>query len=224
MDNNTKTLVYLGCNTGFGLKQLLSKFSFDKLILVEANPVAFDQLQNNFKNLPNAIFVNKCIVADKNIETTKFYRTKNLVASSALKPLAINYIPVDDVIDTETTYLPDLLKAHDVNRIDLYISDIQGNDFSVLNTIKNFTDEQRINEMFMETYNSSYNIYENSSNQFSNYYNLLKNNYKVDYYSADGTVYNTVHDVTKFLMNDSAGELDVHWSLNKLSTIKYFWN
>ena len=59
---------------------------------------------------------------------------------------------------------------------------------------------------------------------YSNYYNLLKNNYKVDYYSADGTVYNTVHDITKFLMDDSAGELDVHWSSNKLSTIKYFWN
>ena len=76
----------------------------------------------------------------------------------------------------------------------------------------------------METYNSSFVAYENSSNQFSNYYNLLKNNYKVDYYSADGTVYNTVHDITKFLMDDSAGELDVHWSSNKLSTIKYFWN
>ena len=224
MDNNTKTLVYLGCNTGFGLNKLLSKFSFDKLILVEANPVAFDHLQNNFKNLPNAIFINKCIVSNKNVQTTKFYRTKNLVSSSALKPSENDYGGVVDVIDTETAYLPDLLKAHDVNHIDFYISDIQGNDFSVLNTIKNFTDEQRINEMFMETYNSSFVAYENSSNQFSNYYNLLKNNYKVDYYSADGTVYNTVHDITKFLMDDSAGELDVHWSSNKLSTIKYFWN
>jgi FkbM family methyltransferase len=223
-----KTLVYLGCNTGFGLNKLLNKFSFDKLILVEANPVAFNHLQNNFKNLPNAIFVNKCIVADKNIETTKFYRTKNLVSSSALKPATHNgfhdYGGVVDVVDLETIYLPNLLEMYDVDHINFYVSDIQGNDFSVLKTINNFIDEQKIDEMFMETYNSSHIAYDNSNNQFNNYYNLLKTNYKVDYYSADGTVYNTVHDITKFLMNDAAGELDVHWSSNKLSTINYFWN
>jgi FkbM family methyltransferase len=217
-----KTLVYLGCHEGYSLKTLLNNHNFDKIILVEADPDTFKRLIDYTKNKPNIIAINKCVVSDKDIKSVKFYRTVNDGASNSVLEPKVGESFIKDVIEVETVYLPDLFKQLDVDEIDFYISDLQGNDFMVLSTIQYMIENKKIKEMFLETFNENYTFYEKNNNKISNYYSLLKNNYKIDYMSADSSLLDSIDKVVKFSINDGPGELDVHWSLKDQNNFKYF--
>ncbi len=217
-----KTLVYLGCHEGYSLKRLLGGHSFDKILLVEADPDTFKRLKQFTDTRPEIIALNKCVVSDRNVKTVKFYRTTNDGASnSILKPNNGDSF-IKDEIEVETVYLPDVFKQYGITEVDFYISDLQGNDFMVLTTIIDMLQEKKIKELMLETFNSKYTCYEKNNNKFENYFNLMSNNYKVDYFSADSTVFTTADQITRFLMNETPGELDTHWSLREEPNIKYF--
>jgi len=216
-----KTLIYLGCHEGFSLKNLLNNYQFDKILLIEADPDTFKKLIKWTSNIPNIITLNKCVVSDPKIQKVKLFRTINDGASnSILKPEVGSHF-IKDEIEIDAVYLPNILKEYNIDNIDFYISDIQGNDLNVLLTIKEFLIDKKIKELFLETFNENYNFYEKNNNKFKDYYNLLKDNYKIDYYSADSTILNTPELVTKFLMNDGSGELDIHWSLKEQQSFNY---
>jgi FkbM family methyltransferase len=217
-----KTLVYLGCHEGYSLKRLLNQHNFDKIILVEADPDTFKRLLTYTQDKPNIVAINKCVVSDKNIKSVKFYRTVNDGASNSVLQPKVGESFIKDTIEVETVYLPDLFRQYNINEIDFYISDLQGNDFMVLTTIKDMIDNKQIKELFLETFDEEYGFYEKNDNKIQNYYSLLKNNYKIDYMSADSTLFSTIEQVVKFCMNDGPGELDVHWSLRDQSQVKYF--
>jgi FkbM family methyltransferase len=216
------TLVYLGCHEGYSLKRLLNGHKFDKILLVEADPDTFKRLRQFTDGRSEIIALNKCVVSDKNIKTVKFYRTVNDGASNSVLKPNVGDSFIKDEIDVEAVYLPQLFQQYGITEIDFYISDLQGNDFMVLTTIIDMIQNKKIKEMMLETFNSNYSFYEKNNNKFENYYNLLINNYKVDYFSADSTVFTTTDQITKFLMNDTPGELDTHWSLRDQSGINYY--
>lgn len=216
-----KTLVYLGCHEGYSLKRLLNGYSFDKIILVEADPDTFKKLEIFTKNKSNIIALNKCVVSEPNTKFIKFYRTINDGASNSVFKPEVGKEFIKDEIHVETVYLPDLFSDLKIENIDFYISDLQGNDFNVLKTVSSFIEEKKIKELFLETFNSNYSFYEKNDNKFENYYNLLKDNYKVDYFSADSTLLTTYSSVVDFLMNSSHGELDTHWSLKDIEKFQY---
>jgi FkbM family methyltransferase len=216
------TLVYLGCHEGYSLKRLLNGHKFDKILLVEADPDTFKRLRQFTDGRSEIIALNKCVVSDKNIKTVKFYRTVNDGASNSVLKPNVGDSFIKDEIDVEAVYLPQLFQQYGITDIDFYISDLQGNDFMVLTTIIDMIQNKKIKEMMLETFNSNYSFYEKNNNKFENYYNLLINNYKVDYFSADSTVFTTTDQITKFLMNDTPGELDTHWSLRDQTGINYF--
>ena len=216
------TLVYLGCHEGYSLKRLLNNHKFDKILLVEADPDTFKRLLTYTKDKPNIIAINKCVVSDKNIKNVKFYRTVNDGASNSVLEPKVGDTFIKDILEVESVYLPDLLKEYKIDEIDFYISDLQGNDFMVLMTINEMIKNKKIKELFLETFDETYNFYEKNNNKIHNYYSVLKENYKVDYMSADSTVFSTLDQIIKFCMNDGPGELDVHWSLRDQANIKYF--
>lgn len=217
-----KTLVYLGCHEGYSLKNILKNYNFDKILLVEADPDTYKRLLIYTNNKSNIITVNKCVVSDKNIKNTKFYRTVNDGASNSIhKPIVGDHF-IKDEITIDAVYLPDLLKEHNIDEIDLYISDLQGNDFNVLQSINYMLISGKIKELFLETFNENYNFYNTNNNKIQNYYELLNTFYKIDYMSADSTVLTTADQIVSFMMNNGAGELDVHWSLKSKDNINYF--
>jgi FkbM family methyltransferase len=217
-----KTLVYLGCHEGYSLKRLLNQYTFDKILLVEADPDTFKRLLTYTHDKPNITAINKCVVSDQNIKSVKFYRTINDGASNSVLEPKVGESFIKDIIEVEAVYLPDLFKEHNINEIDFYISDLQGNDFMVLMSINEMIQNKKIKELFLETFDQNYNFYDKNNNKIQNYYSLLKENYKIDYMSADSTVFSTLDQIIKFCMNDGPGELDVHWSLKDQSNIKYF--
>jgi len=216
------TLVYLGCHEGYSLKRLLNGHRFDKILLIEADPDTFKRLRQFTDGRSEIIALNKCVVSDKNIKTVKFYRTVNDGASNSVLKPNVGDSFIKDEIQVEAVYLPDIFKQYGITEIDFYISDLQGNDFMVLTTIIDMIQNKKIKELMVETYNWNYSFYEKNNNKFENYYNLLINNYKVDYFSADSSVLTTSDQITKFLMNDSHGELDTHWSLRDQSGMTYY--
>ena len=80
-----KTLVYLGCNQGDSLFRLLN-FNFDKILCIDADPIAIDTLTKRFGHIKNLIIINTCLVPDKNISEVEFYFNKNRATNSILKP------------------------------------------------------------------------------------------------------------------------------------------
>lgn len=215
------TLVYLGCHEGYSLKNILNNYNFDKILLVEADPNTFNRLLDYTKNKNNIIAINKCLVSDKNIKKTIFYRTINDGASNSIHKPNVGNDFIKEELELDCVYLPDLLEEYKIDDIDLYISDIQGNDFSIICTILDRIQNKKIKELFLETFNDNYSFYNINNNNFKNYYKILSDNYKVDYMSADSTILKSYEEITQFFMNDGHGELDVHWSL-KSNNMKYY--
>lgn len=217
-----KTLVYLGCHEGYSLKNILNKYHFEKIILVEADPDTFNRLLKYTNNKSNIIAINKCVVADPNIKTVKFYRTINDGASNSIHRPNVGDNFIKDEIIIDCVYLPDLLKQCNIDEIDLYVSDLQGNDYSILCTLKDMLISGKIKELFLETFNEKYNFYDSNNNKIQNYYELLNQFYKINYMSADSTVFTTVDQVVSFMMNNGPGELDIHWSHKSQDNLNYF--
>ena len=81
-------------------------------------------------------------------------------------------------ITVDTINLGEYLESEGVDFIDLYYSDCQGSDLTVLKTMKKFIDEKKIGETFMETHADGSQIYIGLDNQFSGFKKLLDKNYE----------------------------------------------
>ena len=80
-------------------------------------------------------------------------------------------------IEVNTINLGEFLSEQKVSFIDLYYSDCQGSDLNVLKTMKEFINEKKIGEMYIETHGDGSQIYMGLDNQFSGFKKLLGENY-----------------------------------------------
>ena len=74
-------------------------------------------------------------------------------------------------------WVEQILKSEGVDFIDLYYSDCQGSDLTILKTMKKFIDNKKIGETFIETHADGSEIYVGLNNQFSGFKKLLNKNY-----------------------------------------------
>ena len=173
------TLVYVGANVGVSLWSLFDKF--DKVYVFEPDPEMFSELKRKYKQFEWVTLINAACSDKKG--TAKFYVTGNRV-SSGLAETSKEFQKVQGKngstlkeIDVDTINLGDYLKSQDVDFIDLYYSDCQGSDLTILKTMKKFIDEKKIGETFIETHADGSEIYVGLNNQFSGFKKLLNKNY-----------------------------------------------
>ena len=174
-----KTLVYVGANVGVSLWGLFDKF--DKVYVFEPDPEMFSDLKRKYNQFEWVTLVNAAC-SDKNGQA-KFYVTGNRVASGlgeSSKEFQEVYgenASTLKEITVDTINLGEYLESEGVDFIDLYYSDCQGSDLTVLKTMKKFIDEKKIGETFMETHADGSEIYVGLNNHFSGFKKLLDKNY-----------------------------------------------
>lgn len=180
--NDNKTLVYVGANTGFTLWSLFDKF--DKVYAFEPDPEIFLELNRKFRQFEWVTLIN--VACSDSNGKSKFYVTNNRVASSLGDPsqeFKDDYLDRDagssvlTEIVVDTINLGEYLKNEGVEFIDLYYSDCQGSDLTILKTMKEFVDNKKIGELFIETHGDNSEIYVGLDNQFSKFKEILKKNY-----------------------------------------------
>ena len=150
-----KILIYLGLNYGDGLIGIYN--SYDKCIGFEANPNLINSLNDRFKDCPNVEIINAAVCNSNNPQTLNIcanvgyeHHEKNQTSSLGFPSDYSkihedgNNITLISKIEVPGIYLPDFLKQRGITEIDTYISDIQGMDFTVLNTLKSFIVEKKI--------------------------------------------------------------------------------
>ena len=81
-------------------------------------------------------------------------------------------------IEVKVINLLNFLKKQKIDSIDFYLSDIEGYDFKVLSTIKEYLDLKKIKKIQVEALNNGIkNTYKNVSNYEYQFDELLKENY-----------------------------------------------
>ena len=184
-----KTLVYVGANVGMSLWHIFQEY--DQVYVFEPDPEMFEQLKRKYKQFEWVTLIN----AAGSLEDGKatFYITNNRVASS------LGNCPEDKKdyheyrnasvvreITVNTVNIGEYLKSEGVEFIDLYYSDCQGSDLNVLKTLKEYVDQKKIGEMFIETHSDGVYLYDKLNNQFSGFKELLSDNYDFVHASLGG--------------------------------------
>lgn len=170
------TLVYVGANTGNSLWGIFDKF--DKVYAFEPDPEMFQILNKKYRQFDWVTLINAaCSSSDGEAD---FYITPNRVSSS-LSNVNIEKYGGDSafkVVKVKTINLAEYLKDNNVEYIDHYYSDCQGSDLNILKTIKEYINDKRIGELFIETHGDNIEIYDGLNNQFGGFKELLSENYE----------------------------------------------
>ena len=166
-----KILFYLGVNHGRAFFNMTTQFS--KSYGFEPMPNVYSDLISRNKN-PNVKIVNAC-VTDKDGDAD-FYINNNDVTSSifALRD-DYNTSHMIQKINVKTINLLNFIKNENIDHIDMYLSDTQGMDFTILKTLESLLKEKRIYRLQCETYNDIIpGAYKNpNANTVTDYKNFL---------------------------------------------------
>ena len=170
------TLVYIGANVGNSLWGLFDKF--DRVFVFEPDPETFEKLSGKYKQFEWVTLVNAAC-SDSDGEKDLFV-TPNRVSSSLSDVNVETYggDPAFKKVRVKTINLSDFLNQEDVDHIDLYYSDCQGSDYTILSTMKSFINDKKINQLYIETHGDGIFLYKGLDNQFSNFKELLSENYE----------------------------------------------
>lgn len=188
-----KTLIYVGANRGFGLYRLLQKRQFDVIYAFEPDPEMFEQLKTNYSNVPQITCINAACSKETGPKT--LYITENRVSSSLSDVNMSNQEqfgghsggkPAFKTTEIHSVNLKEFCTINNIKHIDMLVTDCQGSDYEILTTMKEFIDEKRIDELFCETHQDGVEMYVGLDNTFSRFKSILRENYKVSYFSADG--------------------------------------
>lgn len=170
-------LVYAGVNIGDSFQKI--HFKFKRVVGFEPNPENFKKIKHYNSDTRIDIF-NLALSSRKG--TSKFFLpdNKNNDASASLSDFSSNNrYQARKVINVETVNLSDFLKKMKVEKIDLYISDIEGYDYTVLKTIEeNFIKTKKIKKLQVEAINNNEkNHYKSVTNFERDFDDLLSNHY-----------------------------------------------
>lgn len=202
------TLVYIGTNEGDGLEEYINLY--DKVYGFEPDPEIFDKLKNRFANCEHATFINAACSDKEGIQTLYVTENRHSTSLSELSEFSLTRgfsggKASFKTVDVNTINLNNFLEENSIDYIDTLITDCQGSDLSILNTIKTFIDEKKIGELFCETHANSVVLYDGLYNQFDGFKELLSTNYVIKDFYLDG----------KLMSKDSEPfvEWDTHWVL-----------
>lgn len=194
-----KILVYCGTNNGMGLLNMYQYF--DKIYAFDANPEKIEACKKMFGNQNKFTFVNAAL-HEKDNEEVSFFVTEKWDPSSSLGKMNPEYPHASSEtsplykanetckeIKVKTINLELYLKNQGIEFIDYLLTDLQGYDFTVLNTMKNFIDNKKIGFITCEVEdNNSKPIYLGiPSNKKELFDNLLSENYtEINSQTSDG--------------------------------------
>jgi len=169
-------LIYIGANEGSSLWGLFDKF--DKVFVFEPDPEMFSKLQKRYKQFEWVSLVNAaCFDFDGEKE---LYIMPNRVSTS-LSDVDTETYGGDAAfkkVKVNTINLGNYLKEVGVEHINLYYSDCQGSDCTILSTMKEYIDSKNIDELYIETHGNGVFLYKGLDNQFSKFKELLNANYE----------------------------------------------
>lgn len=205
-----KTLVYIGANVGSSLSGMVHKY--DRVYAFEPDPELFETLSRNLSKHSWVTLVNAaCSNTDGKQD---FYVTPNRVSSSLADVTEYekqngcpNYLKK---ITVKTINLKKFLKENNVDYIDYYLSDTQGSDLNILKTIKNFVDDKKISELFIETHGNNWILYEGLDNRFDGFKEILSQNYEFIHASL-GRLHGKI--VSEKEIPEDEREWDSYWRL-----------
>ena len=149
---NSKVLVYAGAHVGGSLSQHLN--NFDTIFAFEANPWFCEHMRSIFKQYKNLHVVNAALCKVHGEKVVFNISKNNGDSSSLLMPNKDN--PLHDLIQPSMQVLVDgvnlgiFLAERGIEKIDTYISDLQGYDYEVLKTLKPLIDRGAINTIECE--------------------------------------------------------------------------
>ena len=203
-------LVYVGANQGNSLWEMIDKY--DQVYAFEPDPEMFEKLNRRFKQFEWVTLINAaCSFEDGE---TSLYVTPNRVSTSLADVTEYekqhgcpNYLKK---VTVKTVNLKKFLEDNEVDYIDYYLSDTQGSDLNILKTIKEFVDEKKIGELFIETHGNDWILYEGLYNKFEGFKKILSKNYEFVHASL-GRLQGKV--VSESEIPEDEREWDSYWRL-----------
>lgn len=208
-----KIAFYIGANRGYGLSQYVSEY--DEIHVFEPDPEMFYELKSNFGSFKNLI-LNNCACYLKNGKHT-LYVTENRVSTSLADVdtstfETIGYHsggkPSIKTFEINTVNLYDYFKLNRIDEIDFLLTDAQGSDLTILNTITPYIKGKKIKKIFCETHNNNKSLYIGLNNTFDGFKKLLSENYEIEYYNFGGE-----YRPKEYEIQDSDIEWDTSWIL-----------
>lgn len=187
-----KILIYIGLNKGEGLKRVLNQTSFTKVIGFEPIPELFEKLKLEYQNNEKIEILPYVVDTEDQIKTffvTQQDSDSSITYSSSLYEISEDYrkykksdISTQIKIEVKSISLLTFLKERNIDFIDTYISDAEGNDFKILSSIREFTDNKKIKIIQVES-EPDYVDWSQRVNQPNNkekdFVNLLSTNYEL---------------------------------------------
>lgn len=171
------TLIYIGANEGYSLWNIFDKY--DQVYAFEPDPEMFEILNKKYKQFEWVTLINAACSTENG--EANFYVTINRVSSSLSdvhsKEKSLGIPDPLKIIKVKTINLIDFLKENNIDYIDFYLSDAQGSDLNILKTVKEYTDNKKIGELFIETHANGIELYDGLDNQFEGFKTLLSKNY-----------------------------------------------
>ena len=145
-------LVVIGAHSGIHIKDLISEYANQKVLLVEPVPYNYQILENDYKNNEN-IFISRNAVFDE-AKKDNFYHVKKESIKKLRKHWAsqigsfdknhiLNHknkrfdIKDDDIQITEVEFITfqDLVKKYSINSINKLQIDVEGAEYKIMNSI-----------------------------------------------------------------------------------------
>lgn len=201
-------LVYIGANNGYSLEEYIDLY--DKVYAFEPDPEMFDKLANKFNGKYHVTLINAACSDEEGDKT--LYVTENRASSSLaeLSDFSLKHGFSGGTLsfksfDIKCINLYNYLTENNVKHVDTLITDCQGSDLAILQTLKPYIDNKKIDEMFCETHLDGVELYGNLKNEYSGFKELLSTNYKVKDFYLDGRLVSK--EVPPFV------EWDTHWIL-----------
>jgi len=159
-------LVVIGAHSGIFLKDLISEYANQKILLVEPVPYNYQILENEYKDHPD-ILICKNAILDKVKKDNFYYVKKNSIPKlgkhwasqigSFDKKHILNHknkrfdIQEEDIQTVEVEFITfsDLIKKYSINSIDKLQIDVEGAEYVIMNSIN--YQETKINKIFFES-------------------------------------------------------------------------
>lgn len=150
---NKKILVYAGVHLGGGLASYIS--DYDTIYAFEANPSFCEHLNRKYASTQKDIHIVNVALCESHGSKVQFnISSNNGDSSSILTPNKENclfdFIKPSETVMVDGVNLSTFLNECGVTQIECYVSDLQGYDFVVLNTMSDFIKNGRIKSIQCE--------------------------------------------------------------------------
>ena len=185
LKEEVKTIFDIGANYGIYTDELLKHYPNAKYFLFEPLKEPYQYLVNKFKNYPNVKIFNNA-VSDKDLSSLIYYDSVGSGAASLCKRNLEHFnVKFDKVEEVELISLNTFFKDDFNNKsfkIDFCKIDIEGHEFTVLNSIKNNFEKFRLIQFEIGGCNIDSRVF------FQDFWYLLKNNFDIYRISPSGPI------------------------------------